>query len=187
MKPLRYLIGALLLLAGCRNNNGDNCHTCYPKRVDSLGIQKLYDETKWHLYCYYCDDTAGYNSYTNEKITYGTLELLFDTCEVRKDTVLITFRFNFPRKNVVKYNDVSNKRFSHYDYCGVVYIHDTIYAFYGHTFNGIYREFRNPESYKSKYFNPLQPDVLRYINLHKNDINPWFRAEAIKRGVLNDK
>jgi len=31
---------------------------------------------------------------------------------------------------------------------------------------------------------PLQPEVIRYIKQNKEKLDPWFRKEAIKRGVI---
>lgn len=33
---------------------------------------------------------------------------------------------------------------------------------------------------------PLQPEVIKYIKENKNKLDPWFRKEAIKRGVIKE-
>jgi hypothetical protein len=40
------LVITMLFLAGCKSVGQQN----YPRAVDSLGLQSLYDDTKWNLY-----------------------------------------------------------------------------------------------------------------------------------------
>ena len=36
----------------------------------------------------------------------------------------------------------------------------------------------------SRFVNPLQPEVVKFINDHKTELNPWFYQMAKKKGVL---
>ncbi len=42
-----------------------------------------------------------------------------------------------------------------------------------------------PESTSRSYF-PLQPNVIKYIKANDKKLNPWFRTEAVKRGVFKE-
>lgn len=57
----------------------------YPKEIKSLGIEKLFDKTKWYLYCITSDQKLDFTVVANHKgnVTYGTLPIKFDHLEVR--------------------------------------------------------------------------------------------------------
>jgi hypothetical protein len=37
---------------------------------------------------------------------------------------------------------------------------------------------------RSRYENPLQPEVIAYIKTNKDKLNSWFREEAKRRGII---
>jgi hypothetical protein len=81
----------------------------YPRIIDSLGLNKLYNETKWLMYCYQCDDTleAVDSSILGDSITYGMLELRFDTIRDYEDNgIEIDFDFYY---NGAKCDSFSSK------------------------------------------------------------------------------
>lgn len=68
----------------------------YPEVVKRLGIEKLYNHTKWLLYCIHSDETPVFTRSSKippTKLTFGMLPLEFDHVEVRGDTVEIDFVF----------------------------------------------------------------------------------------------
>ena len=50
----------------------------------------------------------------------------------------------------------------------------------------IMRKCFNPNNCKFREEKPLQPEVIKYIRQNKNKLDPWFRKEAIKRGVIKE-
>jgi len=38
---------------------------------------------------------------------------------------------------------------------------------------------------RSRFYKPLQPELILYIRKHKKDINAWFLKEAERRGIFN--
>lgn len=182
---IRYVLFIILLFCACKGSlNKKQSYSSYPAKIDSLGLQHLYDETKWRLYCYYCDDTIGHRRNTNNKVTYGELDLEYKDMDVIQDSTLLVFLFDVTDIDIVKYEDDLPRHASHYDYCGILYVNNTVNAFYGHTFNGFYRQLDTDS--RSRYYEPLQPEVVTYIKTNKDKINPWFRNEAIKRGILKE-
>jgi hypothetical protein len=158
----------------------------YPQIVDSLGFIELYNETKWLMYCYQCDDTleAIDSSILGDSITYGMLELRFDTIRDYKDNG-IEINFNF------YYNDTKCDSFSpKVSIWGIVYSKkdNKVMYYVKHTDFANYTKDScvDGRPCPSRFINPLQPEVVKYINDNKAKLNPWFYREAKKRGVLKD-
>lgn len=178
----------MLFCLGCINANSDkkehNLSDRYPGIVDSLGLQHLYDETKWTLYCIY-SDVPLYQKDSNNLLaeTYGMRDLKFEKLQVEGDTVGLVFYFDptehrekqpYLRPNV---NEV----------CGAIYIGrtDTIAAYIGYGFRGTMQVSGDKINTPNRYVKPLQPEVASFIKINKDRINPWFRKEALKRGVYD--
>jgi hypothetical protein len=153
----------------------------YPKIIDSLGVQGLYDKTKWVLYCIYCDDTCvlkkGFSSTGGIK-TFGELDLRFTELRQVGDTVELDFRF---------YNDTIRCDIaSLMDYkkiaTGVGYKKnsDSILYYTSSTTMHSFWE-KGPHS---RYETPLQPEVISYIMNHKESLNPWFLEEAKRKKII---
>ena len=175
----------ILSLSICRGqiqgNNGD-----YPKEILNTGTQKLYDKSKWFLYCIHSDREVSFlRSFKNDtkKIYYGTLSLRFDHIEVRKDTIEIDFYFYY------KDYKIDEKIVEYLPYWGTVFTNNSdsivMYSSRSHM-RYLWKKCVNPKKCKYREQQPLQPEVIKYIKDNADKLDPWFRKEAIKRGVIKE-
>ncbi|MBX9448838.1 MAG: hypothetical protein KL787_03605 [Taibaiella sp.] len=192
---------------------GFRINDAYPKIIDSLQLRELYDSTKWYLYLLHCGETPKMiNTYDGTKtplnFTFSELDLRFDTLEVSNETVKIYFWFYVNDTTVLNLDyfsyylgdTISSKDDNYYrleEYInGRMYYNsknlDICYLTKGSTigyfcisswFNG--RE--TIDSMLNRRVNPLQPEVIKYINEHKRELHPWFYREAVKRGVIKEE
>ncbi len=117
-------------------------------------------------------------------VTYGELPLVFDHVEVRGDSIEIDFDFYY------KNHRIDSKLLDFLPYWGAVFVgnSDSV-VLYSSTSNFRYQWRRcDPEVVDCPYreVNPLQPEVIDYIKKNKDKLDPWFRQEAIKRGVITE-
>lgn len=171
------------VLSAC-SQDGDKYH----KEIRALGLQEQFDEAKWNLYCIHSDIVPKFIKWDGQRfivlpeknITYGALDLVFDSVIVKHDTVELTFRFVFDSKKLGPAT-VDNIKYS-----GVAFINNKVYAYLTDTHISYIRypceDLNNCLYRESK---PLQPEVVSYIKHNKHEINEWFIQEAIKRGVMN--
>lgn len=169
----------------------------YPKIVDSLGVQELYDKTKWQMYLLKCDDTPKLENdsflFTPPK-SFASLDLKFDSLWQRNDS--IAFYFDFYVNDTQSVLELMNKRSLKKDFCNGMLFYkgmDSLLFCYvsNHTdVISIYWTGPVPKQYYDTTTNrtvkPLQPKVAKYINENKSELNPWFYKEAIKRGVIKE-
>jgi hypothetical protein len=158
----------------------------FPEEITRLNLQRQYDNTRWALYCIHCDQSVQFlpTSSIHEQLTFGELPIKFDHLEVRGDTVEIDCYFYY------KDRPLNVRIIRREPYWGAVFVNnpDSI-VLYSST-SSLRYEYRKcldptvPCRYRE--VNPLQPEVVDYIKKNKGKIDPWFRNEAIKRGVIND-
>ena len=150
----------------------------YPSIIDSFKLRHSYDEAKWRLYCIFCDDTVKIRkSNINTNTTFGMLELKFGILEKRNDSAIIYFEFFYNDTACTVYNiDFKNdKPYTN----GVLFVKDSLVSF---TFAGT--SFFKDIYEKSRYKNPLQPEVINYIKNNEGKLNAWFREEARGRKII---
>lgn len=158
----------------------------YPQEIVGLGVERLYDKTKWYIYCSSADRKVKFRPELNivdTNLTYGMLPLNFELIEVRADSIEINFYFSYNDRKLdvltvlnepawgcvyigksEKIREITSTRY--YRYTGVV-CEDTANC---------------PD-----LFDDI--DMLRltqFVNLHKDKLAPWFRKEAIQRGVIKE-
>lgn len=163
----------------------------YPIEIENLGLQKQYDNSKWSLYCIFCDwlvdpvkkVSGNYVVVPNEKkITYGQLDLCFDEVRIKNDTIEITFSFLYDGKKVTSLN--VNKP----PYQGTVFIGNSdvisMYIPGGVDMQYIWVHCPDKNDCTDRRAKPLQPEVKRYIQENKTKINSWFKDQALKKGVF---
>ncbi|HTN44831.1 MAG TPA: hypothetical protein VL098_00685 [Flavipsychrobacter sp.] len=154
----------------------------YPDQVRVLGLEHLYDNTKWFLYCISCDRKLIFNPETNVQdtsTTFGMLPLTLDQVIVNNDTVEIDLLFRY------KELAVNERLISFSPVWGAMYVgdSDSIILYSGRTTARYYKAFcRNSLNCENRAVVPLQPEVIKYITEHKDKIDPWFKMEVIKRG-----
>jgi hypothetical protein len=173
----------------------------YPKEIQQLGFEKLYDISKWYMYCIHCDgrmedlypalfwrvgDTAEHINSENPKLdstTLGSLPLGFDNISIRGDTIEMHFYFYY------KGYKVDEKLVESLPLWGTVFYgnSDTIRMYASRSeiryFMKECVDYANCNVRESK---PLQPEVIKYIKSNSKNLDPWFKSEAIRRGVIKE-
>lgn len=177
------LIISALLLAACNRNQAVS--SSYPRLVDSLSVRTIFDDTKWRMYCIYCDQRCDFEAtYRDNKFhgidsfTFGQLKLKLDTIVLKHDDSIQIFVSFF--YDTLQCNFTSDKREV---ISGIGYKRDNSNPIY-YIFPGAYK-FYNSLDTQNRLTKGLQPAVIKYIKENKNRIDPWFRKEAEKRGVLS--
>lgn len=188
------LIAVLLSCSNATNEDTSKKKTNeYPVIVDSLGVQHLYDKTKWTVYIAKCTDTpkAENGQYIlNPAKGFGSYELKFDSLVIRRDTLSFYFDFYENDTNVISvinYREMANSYvnglmfYENMDSFEICYVSNHSYFIWdciGVDSEEIY------DTTTHRYLKPLQPEVIQYINDNKKDLHPWFYNEAKKRGVI---
>ena len=153
----------------------DKCFI-YPKMVDSLHMQDLYDSTRWYVYTNYCDVLYEPTIDSQLKKPFGELELKFDNLSVRNDTVIFIFNFIDKGQVILPSSMKDGKQLA----TGIGFDIKTrkkVYEIFGYA----------TASYKgdptNRYINPMQPEVIKYIHEDWYRLDPCFRALAEKKGI----
>ena len=179
----------------------------YPRIIDSLNLQELYDSTKWYLYVYHSMSNPmiiDYNDGSKTPLNYNfcSLELRFHSVEVFNDTTKIYFYFYVNDSTVLNIENFSSNKLKHLrDYSSLEpYINGRMFSKYldskhvcylikGTNFGYICVSPlpRLPEdTVIYRIYQPLQPDVIVFINENKEKLHPWFYKEAVRRGVIKE-
>lgn len=152
--------------------------------IDSLGLRQQFIDWKWKIYCVNCDQKLNFlDSTIHDTVAFGTLPLKFDGLEKKKDTVILDFMFFYNDSiscvpgRVIKNRVIYSAAYK----LGVdtpLYYFTSDATFTVHCLDTLHCD--------SRYVKPLQPEVIEYIRKNKEVIDPWLRAEAVKRGVIED-
>jgi len=224
---LCYAIGIICILSCSDNQRSNNAETNiieqqesndkkyfkYPDIIDSLGLHKLYDNTKWQLYLLKALDTPKYfneYAYTESEIqgyifdslvSYSNIELRLDSLSIDSTEGVIKMYFEFFLNDTLALNPVN---FDNYlgGYEGMEYkfnndsdttwlCYISKYAYFSITKECFFwtknsTRHTNKDTITNRYINPLQPDVIEYLNKHKHEIHPWLYNEGVKRGVIKE-
>lgn len=190
---LRYIIyvSISILFIQCHSNKSVESIS-YPDVIIDEGLVEQYNMSKWYLYCILCDielkrieikDDQYALMEDDSPATYGMLDLRFDTLMMKQDTIEMKFYF-YQNSNKVDFSYVDNPPFSGTVFANnrdsiTNFLTDGIYSYIWHRCD-------NYELCDSRLVKPLQPDVIKYIQDNEEVINPWFRAEAVKQGVITE-
>jgi hypothetical protein len=157
--------------------NNDKCHI-YPKIIDSLHLQDLYDSARWYIYTQYCD--VLYLPQTDSLLSkpYGEIELELNNTFtfIKNDTANLSFSFIDKGKHIL----TSMTRDNMPTATAVGFDLKTRKKIYVAFSNALYTSKGNP---KSRYENPLQPEVLRYIKENWDKLDNCFRELAEQKGI----
>lgn len=182
---MKAQILVLMLFVACTNTKNNRSNVSYPLKIESLKLQDLFDDIKWRLYCIYSDDTINYVNSKGEHLTLGMLNLTYIDCFKQEDTVTILFDFDTNNIHLISgFKDTLDRLSVKYLYDGGIFIKNRLIGYSAHTFNGYYQIPDTIRNSRDRRITPLQPEVISYIKENRDKINPWFREEAIKRGVL---
>jgi len=153
----------------------------YPKKITDLALESRYDKSKWALYCIYCDDSVKFEPETEikEQITFASLDLKLEGVKQFNDTTELLFYFYYKDTLKCDYKVLKNLLIA--TGTGFKKGSDSIY-YYTAEGHGLTKFWEQGD--QSHIANPLQPDVISYINRNKDKLNLWFRNEAIRRKVL---
>jgi hypothetical protein len=190
------LISCMLVLSfGCKTRVGDRQinntiidsfnEDRYPMEIDSLALNKLYDKSRWFIYCGQSYNQLIFKKQTgiHDSITYGMLPLIFDRLQINGDTVEIDWLFYYKGKRV------DGKLVENVPAWGTVFkkASDKVLEISTRTDVG-YFGYECPPNDSCPGLEPMiqKPEIINYIKQNKNKIDPWFRKEAIKRGLINE-
>jgi len=182
------LLCSVFFIVSCVNHRQDNkdaggsiinIKSEYPDEVVKQNLQTQFDKAKWYMYCIHCDDSCLFtkSAGVNDKITFASLDLKLENIQHFNDTTEL--RLNFYLDTIKCDTRILNN------------LKMTIGAAYQNSSDSILY-FLSPftgsrfleEGARSRYQNPLQPNVIRYIQNNTSKLHPWFLNEAKKRGVL---
>lgn len=185
MKHIIFLITlSWLLLTAYGQNVQESCQNCYPQEVVKLRKEKMYDKTKWFIYSTCCSNKLKFTkSYKGlrKTVTFGELPLKFSDLTIKGDTTEIHFYFFY------KNSRVDNELVYNYPTWGCVFIGESDKIIKIASIGDIrYNSFDCHETSTCPDMYELVniSDVKKYLTKHKNKLDPWFRQEAIKRGVI---
>ncbi|MET0571341.1 MAG: hypothetical protein ABWZ79_07935 [Pedobacter agri] len=152
----------------------------YPAEIIKQGLEKWYDNTKWAMYCIYCDDTCKFRKQTGIKdtITFASLDLKFEEFKEFNDATEISFYFYF--RDSIKCDVTTVRNIELASGAGFKKGDDSQYFYTSPT--TMHQFWTNDPL--SRYKNPLQSDVIEYIKNNKEKLHPWFYAEAKKRRLI---
>lgn len=167
-----------LWFSKCSHTLDDRQLKEYPEIITSNRLWELYDTAKFYLYSYHCDVPFDPVGIKEKSLYFSYLDLSFDTLIKRGDTAEILFKFVYRGKSVDEYR--LNK---------FVYVKNGI-AFNLTSEERIYmtsaRNLTVSEiGATSRYVMALQPDVIEFVQTHKQRINPWYRKKLEQLGVFH--
>ena len=181
-----YLIIIALLLFSCNSNQqnkkqnknevvNDRCFV-YPSEVDSLHIQDLFDSARWYIYALQCDENYLPKSDTSKSISFGELPLRFDNLFIKNDTASLIFNFMDKDQIILPSMTRDYKQLA----TGVGFNLKAKKKIYIISSNTTITTKNNPTS---RYENPMQPEVIKYIKDNWDKLNDCFRELAKRKGI----
>lgn len=188
---MALLVGLICSCDQHKKRNSKYKANTYPRLIDSLSLRKYYDDGKWLMSCYYCDDTVlpeveylgvipKNQGLIPKNITYGELQAKPTYIKlIGTDTLELNFGHFYNDTLFCSY--AANR--THLHVWGMAYDikHDSI-LYFTHEVGNLTYWCSQPCG--SRLGNPIQPEVVKYIQSHADFLDPWFKAEAIKRKVL---
>jgi hypothetical protein len=181
------ILAVVLILSSCDlsseggqqkiKNINEKCFQ-YPKIVDSLNLTDLYDNARWFIYTWHCDMAYLPKADSLRTRTFGELELKFNHVSYRNDTVDIDFYFIDNGETILTGSTRDTRELA----TGVSFdlASRRKLAMFSHS-----NYWFQASGEKNRYVNPLQPQVISYIEKKWTTINSCFR-ELAKRMLNNN-
>lgn len=188
---INLFISLLFVLSSCSEGQlkeTENIRVNYFDSIQQRNLQSLVssnlsrfnDTAKWLIYSIQCNDSSIYGR-TRErkplaKIPLGFLKLNLSYIRLEGDTLSLLYEFLFDDSIRVEQSTaqkpvVNGIMFNTKTGTVIGYIvGETIFSQTGNQYNG--------------YENSLQPEVIVFIKNNRDKLNPWFRAEAIRRKII---
>jgi hypothetical protein len=169
------MFGAASFLA-C-NSSQSNFAAQYPREVDSLRINDLFDSAKWDVYTWNCD--LIYKPKTDSTLCkpLSELELTFENLTILHDTIILIFAFLDRGQSILPAMTQDNLQ----PVSGVGFNTSSKKKLFMVSSN-VYISVKGDP--RSRFINPMQPEVLSFIRKNKEKLNPWFKQEAIRRKII---
>jgi hypothetical protein len=147
------------------------------KLDDSLRIQDLEKEARWLIYILNCDIDPNCDS---SNITRGERDIKLYS--IREGNSNIEFAYFFDYKGSKKCNYDCSVSVIKYGKKGII---EAIENVCNMTVYDRKKTYDNPTNRRLK--NLYSSDIIDYLQQNEAKLNPWFREEAYKRGVLKRK
>lgn len=196
MKSFILVILSIIIISSCKDeitfSGTDEIakqQIKFEQTIDSLGIRKAHENVKWILYCIYCDDTVKTgDSIIKHNITYGTLPLRMTYLSYPYTDTIAGF-YAFYYNDTIELDFTGVKEWVIVNGAGYKQNQDTLVYLltrYGNISNVSCTDTikYTRETCPIRELNPLQPEVIKYIRENQDKLDPWFRKEAIRRGVI---
>lgn len=133
---------------------------------------------KFDLYCIFAGEKFAFKDDSTHLIDYSSCDLDVNALSHFSDTLELSVNFYQNKKMVNAENCLEN---------GVRRISRILYSLKENKI----LEYFTPENMgfyegtpTSRYFKPLQPEVISYIIKKKSTLNLWFKGEAKRRGII---
>lgn len=173
MKSLMLIISIASLLVGCNNQKKKNT---YPHEVKKLGLEIIYDKAKFLVYQANItsqNDLGVFEHDRTKKVKLASCNVDLEYMEIDKDTVLFLFDF-YKYKDRVDIDRSKAFHKYHVFYCvngeiEIVMIDDVAGISY--------------DDWKANEYN--QDFFTDYLIVNENNLNPWLKKEARKRGFID--
>jgi hypothetical protein len=158
----------------------DTATSVYPKLIEKYKLERQYDKTKWMLYCIHCDEFCEFDkrSGISDTITFGMLSLHYEGVDIFNDTAELNFSFYYKDSIKCDYGILRNANID----IGAAYHMNSDSILYYLRLSTYNRHWETGQ--RSRYQYPLQPEVIKYIKTNRKNLDIWFRAEAIRRGII---
>lgn len=158
--------------------NSDLCFV-YPPVIDSLKLTSLYDTARWYIYTWHCDLPYLPKTHTSKAGSFGELELRFNHLIFKHDTVEIDFDFVDKGQSILTGSTRNARELATgvwFDFASKKKL--AMYSHNGYSFQA--------GGEKSRYENPIQPEVTKYIKENWGKINRCFKELALQKGIKKD-
>lgn len=147
------------------------------EKLDSLGLEAAYDTCKFWLYCYNVNARVYFKNvqHPDSPTIFSTLSIDCGNVNILKDTIEFLFHINLKDSLSI-------------DWGRTVTAHGVLYKLsenrpIGFILDGSMRYIwsSNP---LSRANNPLQPDIIKFIQANYSLFNPWFVDRLKKRNIV---
>lgn len=173
---IMYAIFPFILF--CCNYSNKKVITC--SEIEQIGSDTILNNVKFDLYCIYSGIKFSFKKDSLKVIDYSECDLKLNKT-LSSDSILeYSLHFYYRGMPILSDDLVKNGNriigkilYNTRKHKIVEYISDWNVGFY-------------EENPTSRYFMPLQPDVIAFIKKNAKNINAWFREEAKRRGILTE-
>jgi len=176
-----------LIILSCNSNQNQGTQemnknlvkkcSVYPLSIDSLHLRALFDSARWSIYTWHCDQSYLPKSDSSKSIPFGELPLQFDNVRIYNDTVELNFYFMDGSQKILSGMTRDFKELS----TGAGFSLNTKRKIYMNSPNGFSIVQKGG---KNRFEQPLQPEVVAFIQNHWDKLDGCFRMLAVEKGIV---